>query len=1055
MKTIRELCVPRDSVFEDTTRDDVLNLSDLVQGKIDGDKFFSENFKTEGMKTLFNIAFQRFQGKSDTAIVKMTQAMGGGKTHSMIALALLAQDKRLRRQQLGDTYDNVDNVKVIAFNGRESDAQYGIWGELAKQLGKFEYFKDLYSPLRAPGETAWINLLKGQKTLILIDELPPYLENAKSWAIGDSNLCKVTIIALANLFNALLKEELSNCCLVLSDLKAAYESASSLIQSSFKELEGEVNRIAKNIEPVALNSDEVYDILRTRLFKALPGKSSIDVHDIAMEYKNAVEKAKRAELTSQSSAARFSGIKDSYPFHPSIKDLYANFKENPNFQQTRGLIRLMRQIVRQFYESGAADRASLINVFDINLNSPTMLGFINEIKPSLANAINHDVAAHGKSIAEIIDAEYVRSGIETVDSVQYAQNISKLIFMASLNDVKMGNNGLSKADILGYLCEPGIDINQYNKALDEITQRDWYLKQDSRNKYYYDNNKNLVATVNTYVESYSNEKAKQYLIKELQRLFEPNLRMCYEKLYVMPALDEINIERDKISLVIFEPYLGMGMHPDVQRFYERNFYKNRVMFLTGSRGLMDRLYDTSKRKMALEQVIRDMDSEHVPMTDPQRKEAEEQLEKALFALRSAIVNTFVTLYYPVGNETRSGSGGIKLASEEIKLIFTNNKVDGEEQIVKTLRECLKYEDSTNDDHKLDSIRKKCERRIFTQKEMKWTDILERAATETSWPWYCPTQMGDLRNYCQRRDYWRENFGYIMKGPFAKEPTSVIVEQTDYDVNTNEFTLKLRGRYGSTIYYEVGAEPTMSSKKVSDTLKTKEVDLYFRCIDESGEHPAGDPLRYICVAPLQYDLRLTPGGQICELKTHPKYEIRYTTDGSNPKENGIPYNGEFVVPKGTLYILVVWLYDGIEVDRKNIKPAESGTSLFERIDGKKPLTYTMRRSKQCSDTQQTFAEFDNLRKVEGIMVYGANAAVFDLHNMDAYVEITTSPRMPYSADDIRKTIETLRDTGFNRKDTNISFEYSGMSFRTGEDFKEWIDLTRQDMNEIIGNGEVRQ
>ena len=32
-------------------------------------------------------------------------------------------------------------------------------------------------------------------------------------------------------------------------------------------------------------------------------------------------------------------------------DIYARFKENQNFQQTRGLIKLMRQIVREFYES--------------------------------------------------------------------------------------------------------------------------------------------------------------------------------------------------------------------------------------------------------------------------------------------------------------------------------------------------------------------------------------------------------------------------------------------------------------------------------------------------------------------------------------------------------------------------------------------------------------------------------------------------------------------------------------------------------------------------------
>jgi hypothetical protein len=44
MKTVFELCKPRESVFVDTTRDDVLNLRNLIENNIDIDKFFDENF---------------------------------------------------------------------------------------------------------------------------------------------------------------------------------------------------------------------------------------------------------------------------------------------------------------------------------------------------------------------------------------------------------------------------------------------------------------------------------------------------------------------------------------------------------------------------------------------------------------------------------------------------------------------------------------------------------------------------------------------------------------------------------------------------------------------------------------------------------------------------------------------------------------------------------------------------------------------------------------------------------------------------------------------------
>jgi predicted AAA+ superfamily ATPase len=348
MQNVSALCKPRDSVFDDTSRDDVLNLSDLAQGKIDPAKFFDENFKTKGMEILFETAFKRFSGKSDTGVIKLTQAMGGGKTHNMLALALLAQNPDWRKKIVGSEYDNIGEIKVVAFTGRESDTEFGIWGSIAEQLGKKEFFAKYYAPLQAPGESAWVNLLKEQKVLILLDELPPYLVNGKSIPIGNSDLCAVTTTALSNLFTAIGKGELSEVCLVFSDLRATYETGSQILSASFKELENEGNRVALPLEPVALNTDEVYDILRKRLFSACPTANASSVNEIAVGYKEALVGAGKSGLTGYTGDSVYLGIKDSYPFHPSIKEVYARFKENPGFQQTRGLIKLMRQVVRGF-----------------------------------------------------------------------------------------------------------------------------------------------------------------------------------------------------------------------------------------------------------------------------------------------------------------------------------------------------------------------------------------------------------------------------------------------------------------------------------------------------------------------------------------------------------------------------------------------------------------------------------------------------------------------------------------------------------------------------------
>ncbi|MGH8018245.1 MAG: DUF499 domain-containing protein [Opitutaceae bacterium] len=172
MKSLSDLCTPRPSVFDRQRRDVVLDLTDLAEGKIDPKDFFEENHITDGMKRLLRESFRRFDGESDQGVFVLSQAMGGGKTHNMLSLGLLARHPELRTEVMGNLYEakELGPVRVVSFSGREKPA-LGLWGFIAEQLGKRDLFRDYYSPLQAPGQTAWVNLLKGEPTLILLDEL--------------------------------------------------------------------------------------------------------------------------------------------------------------------------------------------------------------------------------------------------------------------------------------------------------------------------------------------------------------------------------------------------------------------------------------------------------------------------------------------------------------------------------------------------------------------------------------------------------------------------------------------------------------------------------------------------------------------------------------------------------------------------------------------------------------------------------------------------------------------------------------------------------------------
>ncbi len=119
MQSLKNLCVPRRSVFDSQRRDTVLDISDLINDKIDPAAFFEENYITEGMKTLLEQGFRRFEGKSNQGVFRLKQAMGGGKTHNLLTLGLLARHPEFRQKVMGHIYQpdpNLGPVQVVAFS---------------------------------------------------------------------------------------------------------------------------------------------------------------------------------------------------------------------------------------------------------------------------------------------------------------------------------------------------------------------------------------------------------------------------------------------------------------------------------------------------------------------------------------------------------------------------------------------------------------------------------------------------------------------------------------------------------------------------------------------------------------------------------------------------------------------------------------------------------------------------------------------------------------------------------------------------------------------------
>ena len=1010
MKTVKQLCTPRASVFDPTRRDTVLDLTDLVDGRIDPADFFAENHVTEGMRTLLAEGFRRLEGKSAQGVFKLTQAMGGGKTHNLLALGLLARHPEQRSEVMGGFYTpdpDLGPVRVVAFSGRESDAPLGVWGAVAEQLGKKEQFNDYYAPLAAPGQTAWVNLLRGGPLVIMLDELPPYFVNAASKSIGNSDLAAVTTTALSNLLVAVGRDELRNVCLVISDLKASYGAGAARIDAALDDLEAETGRAAMNLEPVRMNSDEFYRILRKRIFETLPDEAEIG--EVAGAYAKAVREARQMDVTNASPEQFAAQVAESYPFHPAIRDLYGRFRENQGFQQTRGLIRLMRIAVARIW---AADRdPCLVAAHDLDLENRETLTEINQINPTLENAIAHDVASGGGAVAETIDAN--------LGGGEDARDVMRLLLVASLANVPNAVKGLTVPEIAAHLCAPGRDVSKLqNDVVARLVTAAWYLHTTNDGRLHLRNVQNLIARVTTTAGAYVRDQATKELKERLTKIFEPAEGACYQRLQPLPAVDEIDVHPDRVTLVVSEPHPA-GLHPDLATLYEQLTHRNRVCFLTGQRAFGS-LLERARELKAINQIIGEMLEEGVADGDPQMQQARDQLlPRFLAQFHSAVRETFTTLYYP----TRD-----RLAKVDFLMEFKENHYNGEEQVVAALADRQKY----TTDVAGETFRKKVEARLFTQRSMLWTEIGRRAATSPGWQWHRPDALDRMKADCLHKDVWREEGSYVNKGPFPKPATTVRVRELHRDDDTGAVRLRLSPVHADTLYAEVGAGATPASMKLDGRdFETADLRVSFLAVDSTGEHEAGEPVEWRNRVTLKSREYADGGARMVEIRAAPPAApIRYTTDGSDPRVAGGAYGEPFAVPDGTRLILAVAEQDGVasELHRREIaeKPVE------KPIDRIMPVEWTRPGGFRHETTGAAYAFIARLKKHKGV----ASGLRINVQADDggAWSELSFSDDLALDAERIERTVECLRALV---ADGEVSIEASRVRYGTGQHFLDHV------------------
>lgn len=1037
--TLKALCKPRPSVFSADRRATVLNLDALLKKQVLGDAFFEENYFTVGMETLIDRAFRHLSGAgAGSPVFMLSQAMGGGKTHSMIALGLMAQDSALRNKVLGtrNPAPNLGKCRIAGFNGRNTDAVGGIWGSISEQLGKREQFAAYISPLlSAPGPEAWKTLLGGDPLVLFLDELPPYLEYAAAVPVGNADLSVVTTAALANLFIAVTG--MDNVCLVLSDLAGTnfgigQERIQAALNRAIQSITDEAKRIAVPITPVNPNGDELYHILRKRLFETVA--QAADIQHVAEEYREALREAQKMGLTTTSPESLYTRVTDAYPFHPDLRELVGKFKENNGFQQTRGVIRLMQMVVSDLWKSNKAANLELIHPYDLDLNVDEIASEVRTINPSLSEAIAHDIAHGGDSEVEQIDIS---------NGTSDASDAARLILIASLSTTPGAIHGLREYQLIDCLQRPGRDLSTFKaNVLDKLATRAWYLHTSADGRLFFKNQQNLAAKLLSTARSLHAETVDRMLREHLESHFAASLRDCYQIIKVLPPLDEVQVDQEKTTLVIVRPGGQANQLPismDWQTWWDQQQYKNRVLFLTGSRDTFQKVLDTARQTRALQSIDDELRSENTPPDDPQWRALDTLKDRVTLQFSSALKESFDQIVYPSINSALRSTG--------IDLAFAGNQ-SGEATIRQSLLGVQKFTTTIDDD----SFRIRAEQRLFGSADSKvvlWSDFKRAAAVNTNWPLHKISALDELKEDCLRRGTWRAEGNHIRRGPFPPPLPEVSIRELSVQDEGDGITfLKIEPIHASNVVFETGrTDPTQASTPVPmpSRFEARGLCYRFRAVNPEIVASLSEVKEWAAKLRMKGQLHDRGDHYEIELLALPKsngISIYYTTDGSFPGNvTATTYDGKFRVPPTSRIVCAMAVCAEFDLNSEvlRISIPQRGQENKPSIDPAIPARWNQQTRLDDSSTVWDFIQ--RLERAAGVRVHDISltAESVDGHQSVEYFGALESGYDGTGLKSLSDTLQALVGGG------GLRMTVGSIAFPTGQALLDWLQATNEQFN----------
>ena len=668
--------------------------------------FYSRTYLTEGLSDLLKRVAARLAGTGGDPVIELQTNFGGGKTHSLLALYHMVGGTKIQdlpgldQLMTGISIDGPVHRAVLVGTSRgpmdsvENSDGLDIrttWGDMAYQLGGadgYEMVRDQDQAGIAPGsEKLGALFAQYSPCLILIDEWVAYLrqiyktEGLKSGSF-DANLTFVQALTEA-------VKDTHQTLLVASLPASQIEVGGDGGQEALDRLKHTFSRLHSSWLPAS--QEESYEIVRRRLFNDILGENGHHRDNAVKQFmKMYRENADSFPQKTDGDEYRRK-LEKSYPIHPELFDqLYETWSSIDEFQRTRGILRLMAQVVYELWSG--TDPSVLIMPCSVPMSSqrvePELTKYLQQGWPAV---IASDVDG-AQSVPGQIDANQPNLG-----RVSATRRVARTLFLGTAPISASPNAGVNAKRINLGVVQPGEKPVTFSDALHRLANAATYLHSD-KGRYRYTTapslNKLASDTAKQFDEELVLDTIDQHLTKYINSIAD---RAGFDAVHCTPGSSaDVPDEAGGVRVVVLgvrnthtsgnaaSDAMGEAKNIIAHRGSTPRVYKNVLVFLGADTRVLDNLKDAVRSWLAWNQIVRDKDQHDLTQGDLSRAEAKETEAKGIFDTRMREAWSWIIYPSQVSAHHDIAYSTSKLSSQDRPFDRIRKKLEGDGALFPTL-----------------------------------------------------------------------------------------------------------------------------------------------------------------------------------------------------------------------------------------------------------------------------------------------------------------------------------------------------------------------------------